>query len=281
MADNQKESALSQQILSELSSLMQEVEKDTKQRNSVKKYLGSIKKEYEKSDIDATRKLLLKQTQNELTGLYPVAREILEKLSIDVKRQSEQGVSSLFARLEAHCNEKGIPLQGKTPKMFIDHLIEFNVNEKKKTAKIGIVNLPNLNWEKVQAALDQERRRVWGREFDPTDFRDRLLNICSELLRIKPSPVGWVRLEDIYQSLKIRAQQENPDWRKGGRLVAYYKDEFSADLSLLWRAQIDHVVDRPHTELSGVRDPRLAFRVTLPDGQNALYGYIRPKREGI
>jgi len=49
---NNNESPLAKLILSELSRLLQEVEEDIKQRNSIKKYLSEMKKAYERSDSE-------------------------------------------------------------------------------------------------------------------------------------------------------------------------------------------------------------------------------------
>jgi hypothetical protein len=84
-------------------------------------------------------------------------------------------------------------------------------------------------------------------------------------------------LEGVYQILKQQAESEDPDWKKGGRLVAYYKDEFGADLSRLWEAQARRQVDSPHIELSAIRDPRRAYKVVQPDHNVGLYGFLRPK----
>lgn len=275
------ESSLARLILSELSGLLQEVKLDTKQRNAVKKYLSQMKKAYERSDTETLSRLLLKPTKNELSSLYPSANETLEKLLIDVRRRSEQVFLSLFDRFEEYCESEKISLRGKMPKIFVDHLLEIYMDEKKQTAKIGIVFLKTLNWGKIRVALDRERHRIWDREFNPVSFRDNLSSIHSALLKIKPNPVQWVRLDDVYQSLKRQTHERNPDWKKGGRLVAYYKDEFSADLSKLWKTQINQKIDLPHIELSGIRDPRLSYKIVLPDGDIGLYGFMRPKKEAI
>jgi len=275
------ESSLGKLIASELDNLLKQVEADIKQRNSIKKYLSQMLKAFEKSDTETLNRLLLKRVKDQLLTSYPIANETLEKLLIDVKRHSEQVFSSLFNRFQEYCESEEISLRGTMPKLFIDHLLEVNMDEKKQTAKIGIVFLKTLDWERIRVTLGRERHRIWDREFNPLSFRDNLLNVHSELLKIKPNPVGWTRLEDIYQSLKRQIQQENPDWKKGGRLVAYYKDEFNADLSKLWKAQINQKIEPPHIELSGIRDPRLSYKVVLPDGKIESYGHMRPKREEI
>ena len=111
--------------------------------------------------------------------------------------------------------------------------------------------------------------------------RVELIDLYKEIILIKPNPVGWLRLEDIYQGLKNRVQVNNPAWNTGGRLVAYYKDEFSADLSNLWRAQTSERLGPPHIEFSGIRDPRFAYKVVLPGSQIGLYGHMRPVKDGI
>lgn len=279
MDDN--ESSLAKLICSDLDNLLKQVEVDIKQRNSMKKYLSQMLKAFEKSDTETLNRLLLKRVKDQLLTSYPIAKETLEKLFIDVKRHSEQAFSSLFGYFQEYCESEEISLRGKMPKLFIDYLLEVIMDEKKQTAKIGIVFLKTLDWERIRVTLDRERHRIWGREFNPLSFRDNLLNVHSELLKIKPSPVDWVRLEDVYQSLKTQIQQENPDWKKGGRLVAYYKDEFSADLSKLWKAQINQKIDFPHIELSGVRDPRLSYKIVLPDRRIDSYGHMRPRKEGF
>jgi len=275
------ESSLTRLIGSELHNLLKQVEADIKQRNSIKKYLSQIRKAFEESDTETLNRLLLRQMKDRLLISYPIAKETLEKLSIDVKRHSEQVFSSLISRFQEYCENNKIHLQGKLPKLFVDRLLEVEMDENKQTAKIGTIFLKTLDWEKILMAIDRERHRIWNREFDPASFRDHLLNIHLEIIKVKPNPVGWVRLEDVYQSLKKDIQQKNPDWKKGGRLVGYYKDEFSADLSKLWKAQISQKIGSPHIELSGIRDPRLSYKVVLPNGQIESYGHIRPKKEGI
>lgn len=274
------ESSLTKSIGSELGYLLKQVEADVKQRNSIKKYLSQVRKAFEQSDSETLNRLLLKQLKDQLLTSYPIASETLEKLLIDVRRHSEQVFSSLFNRFQEYCKNKKISLRGKMPKLIIDALLEVKLDEKKQTTKIGTIFLKTLAWEKIRVAIDRERHRIWDRDFDPVGFRDNLLNLNSELLKIKPNPVGWVRLEDVYQSLKRDIQQKNPNWKKEGRLVAYYKDEFSADLSKLWRAQTSQKIGFPHIELSGIRDPRLSYKVVLPDGQIVSYGHMRPKKEG-
>lgn len=281
MFDAKSKSPLAKLILSELSALLDEVERDTKQRNSVKKYLSEMKNAYERSDAEATSRLLLRKTKGQLLSLYPTATETLDKLSIDLRRHSEQASSSLLDRFQEYCERENTSCRGNMPRLFIDSLVEVHVDEEKRRVKVGRILIKALDWDKVSSALDGERHRIWGREFSPLDFRNSLLSVHSALLGIKPNPVGWVRLDDVYQSLRVRIEEENPNWRKGGRLVAYYKDEFSADLSKLWMAQVDRKIDPPRIEFSGIRDPRLSYKLVLPDGQIESYGHLRPLQEAM
>ena len=192
------ESYLAKLIGSELDNLLKQVEADIKQRNSIKKYLLQVRKAFEKSDTETLNRLLLRQVKDQFLASYPIARETLEKLSVDVRRHSEQVFSSLFRRFQEYCGNNKIHLRGKLPKLFVDRLLEVEMDENKQTVKIGTIFLKALDWEKIRVAIDRERHRIWSRDFDPISFRDHLLNVHLEIIKVKPNPVEWVRLEDVY-----------------------------------------------------------------------------------
>jgi hypothetical protein len=273
------ESSLARSVSSELAFLLKQISDSLKQSNDIKKYLVQVQKAFDKSDIVALEALLQKKTRDNLAASYPVARDTLEKLSLYVRRESQEIFASLSGRFQAYCDSQGISLRGKFPKLTVDNLLDIELYEQKHSAKIGTIFLRTLDWEKIRTTMDLERDRIWAREFNPGRFRDQLSNIYTELLKAKPNPVGWVRLEDVYQALKARTQKNNPNWKAGGRLVAYYRDEYSADLSKLWQAQASRRLGSPEIELSGIRDPRLSYKVILPDGQIGSYGHMRPKKE--
>ena len=273
------ESSLGNLILSELSGLLKEIETDVKQRNLVKKYLSDIKRACERSDMDALTRILMRKTKEQLFSLYPLSRGSIEKILLDIKRHSEEALAVLYRRFQEYCNNRGISIQGKMPKFVLDHLLEVQIDPSRQSAKVGTIYLPTLDWEKIRNSIDRERKRIWDRPYDPGSFRDKLLQAYDQILKLKPNPVGWARLEDIYQFLKREIEQKNPNWKKEGRLVSYYRDEFSADLSKLWKAQVKQEITPPHMELSGIRDPRLSYKVVLPDGQIASFGHMRPKKE--
>ncbi len=149
----------------------------------------------------------------------------------------------------------------------------------KGRTKIGILSITTLKWSRVLEALESERARLWKRGFKATLFRDQLVQAYQELEGAVPRPTGWTSLEGVYQILKREKEKKDPDWKKGGRLVAYYKDEFSVDLSLLWRAQASKEVGLPHIELSAIRDPRRAYKVLQPDSNIGFFGFLRPRGE--
>jgi hypothetical protein len=103
-----------------------------------------------------------------------------------------------------------------------------------------------------------------------------LVQIYQELERLKPSASGWAALDEVYQILKKQHQEHDAAWKRGGRLVAYYKDEFGADLSRLLQAQASQIVGPPHIELSAIRDPRRAYRVVRPDRNVDEFGFLKP-----
>lgn len=186
---------------------------------------------------------------------------------------------ALEVEIAGYCRNNSIPVRGAAPRMTLNHLLEITVNEKARTTKVGNISIRGLEWPKVFIAIEGEYKRIWGREFDPLEFRNRLLGVHADLLKAKPNPVEWVRLEDVYRTIKSQFEKDKPDWQKKRKLVAYYKDEFSADLSKLWQAQMNKRITPPHFEFSGIRDPRLSYKVVLPDGQVTAYGHIRPLKE--
>jgi hypothetical protein len=275
------ESNLEKSIVAELSQLGKTIELNVKQATAHKKYISQLVKAFESGDSQSVTKLLRNDVRASVITVYPVAKETFEKLGIWTKRITDADLASMQSKFEEYCQKRGLGLRGRLPKMVVDELLGIEINETARTAKIGSVFLRGLDWHKVESTLEKERQRIWQRGIQPSRFRDDLISVHNRLLRIKPNPVGWVRLEDVYQELKRLAEEGNPEWKSGGRLVAYYKDEFSADLSMLWRAQADHVISPPYIEFSGIRDPRLSYKIVLSAGRVEQYGHIRPRREAV
>lgn len=271
-----KSSHLTQAILAELESLNKTIADDVSKRSKAKRAVADLLKAIQQENVDVVDRLLRNRGQ-QLTEVYPQAKTTLDKLRIDLNRRLEEQLQQTYAQLEEHCRAEGIPMRGRPPKYITDHLIEVEFDRNAGRTKVGIQSLITFQWPKVLEALEAERARVWRRPFDALGFRNRLVQAYEELEHATPSPTGWAPLEEIYQVLKRQIEDAQPDWRKGGRLVAYYKDEFSADLSLLWHAQASNRVDSPQIELSSIRDPRRQYKVLQPDSKIGLYGFLRPR----
>lgn len=273
----ESDSPLVQSILSELEESLKVIEGDVKQRGAAKRYLGELLKYYRKPEYGAVAKHLASAKRKKLVSFYPEVGGTLDKLEIDIKRKYEQVFPKLFSQIKAYCESGKIPISGSYPSLVIDSYIDVTADEKKRSINIGIKNVRSLDFDKLQYTIDSERERVWGREFDAQRFRNEIMEIYTELFGSKPSPVGWIPLPDVYQSFKARIERENPHWKKQGRLISYYKDEFSADISKLWKAQANGEIESPHIQFSGIRDPRKSFKIILPDGKVERLGLMRPQ----
>ena len=271
-------SSLTDSILTDLDQLREDISTDISERDRLRRHVRRIRKGLEEKNLEALVRLLGRKKEAEsLTRLYPKGRMILERLRVDTERRVDAVFVHLFKRLEAYCDQESVPLRGRAPNFVIDSLLDVSFDRNQGTGKVGNTFLRTLQWDRISATIRDERQRIWGRPFSPSEFRAGLLEIHVQLIHLKPNPTGWVRLEDVYQALKEREQERNPQWRTGGRLVPYYKDEFSADLSKLWHAQSAGRLPGQQVELSGIRDPRAAFKVVLPGGRTETYGHLRPK----
>lgn len=271
-------SHLTQAVMAELVGLSQDMGEDIAQRSKARRVVADLLKALEEDNADTAARILENRTE-QLTDIYPRAKTTLEKLRLDLNRRQEDQLRDTCNKLEEYCRAERVSLKGKSPKYTADHLLDVEFDRKKIRTKVGIQSLSTFDWPTVRDALEAERARLWQRPFDAADFRDQLVKAYEELERLSPSTTGWAALEGVYQILKQQAEGTDLDWRKGGRLIAYYKDEFSADLSRLWEAQAQKQVDSPHIELSAIRDPRRAYKVIQPDRNVGLYGFLRP-REG-
>jgi len=269
-------SHLTQTILAELENLSKDMSDDISQRSKAKRVVTDLLKALEENNADTAARILHNRTQ-QLTDVYPRAKTTLEKLRLDLNRHQEVQLRDTCTKLEKYCRAERISLKGRPPKYTADYLLAVEFDRKKIRSKVGIQSLSTLEWPSVREALEAERVRLWQRPFDAASFRDQLVRAYEELERLNSSPTGWASLEGVYQILKQQVESEDSDWRKGGRLVAYYKDEFSADLSMLWEAQARKQVDSPHIKLSAIRDPRRAYKVIQPDRNVGLYGFLRPR----
>lgn len=274
-----EEGPLFKAVSQDLTNLLASVDRDLAHRAQIKGYLRKLAQAWSTQDFAECGRLLRRQFP-ELRGMYPASSLLLEKLNIALERSLDEQYRGLQDSLRDYCSEERISLSGHSGHFVIDYLLAVVLNHQTRSAKVGNIAIPGFRWEKIQPVLEAERRRIWGRHIDPAKYRDRLLEVYQRLSSDNPSPAGWVRLADIYTQLKARKQlEEKVKQGERSRLVSYYKDEFSADLSRLTEAQSNGEIAGQLVEFSAIRDPRLAFHVVLPGGTIASYGFLRPRHD--
>jgi len=269
-------SRLTDTVMNELTDLSQTVSSDVALRSKTKKTLADLITALEKGETDVAARLLGAKGQL-LAELYPQCKPTLEKLRFDLNRRQEEAIRETYRLLEEYCRSEGVALRGNAPRFTVEYFVELELDRVKGRTRVGTQSVNGVGWDGIRVALESERSRVWRRPFEAAAFRDRLLAAYEESERINPSPSGWTPLETIYQYLKRQAELDQPNWMKSGRLVAYYKDEFSADLSLLWQAQSRGQTASPQIEFSAIRDPRRAYKVLQPDQTVGTYGFMRAR----
>jgi len=269
-------SYLTSSILSDLEGLHANVTTDVSERAKAQKLLTSIVKALRTSDFDLVAQNLSKGFII-ISEVYPQSKPILQKLQIDVSRRVDEQLRQTSEKIEEYCQSKDIPFKKSGTKFVVDNFIEIELDRHKGRTRIGNLSLSTFKWDKVSEGLDSERARLWKRGFDAARFRDKLIKAYKQLAEKSTAVTDWITLDDIYQSLKRQIELENPDWKKGGRLIPYYKDEFSADLSMLWREQASKTIETPYIELSAIRDPRKSYKVLQPDNNLGFFGFLRPR----
>ena len=276
---NRGDEQLKSAVRADLERLLSLVKGDVEQRVRVREALKRLVQAWDRGDQDYLSRFLAGSASRPLLETYRDAEVSLERLSLALARGADLAQEELEKHLANYCSAKGLRLEGRSGSFHVDTLLDVTFNLKKRAANVGIQPLQSLDWNKIEAALDSERERLWGRPSDPAAIRDRLVAAYETVAAIHPNPTRWVRLTDVYQELKRRVEKEMPDWKKTRlRLIAYYKDEFRVDLSRLWSAQMAGQLDGQQIEFSAIRDPRLSFHIPLPDGTSTSVGFIRPKQ---
>ncbi|MFC1881809.1 hypothetical protein ACFL2S_09985 [Thermodesulfobacteriota bacterium] len=275
--ESTKYSHLSHAIFNGLTNLFEEISNDLSDRNKCKLFIKKVLAAYKDEDIDKLEKLVSK-LPDKIRQIYPKSNEVINKLQLDLDRMISDRFNHIAEKLREYAKAKDIPIKGVSPNFVIDGLVEVILNKKNKSAKVGASGNRNLKWDSIRELLDNERKRIWKRPVIVRDYRDELLFVYESLMETKPNPSGWVALTDIYQNLKKNRERKDPNWRKGGRVASYYKDEFSADLSKLWQAQVRGEVPIPHIELSAIRNPKKSYIVVLHSNQTDHFGFLRPRR---
>ena len=190
--------------------------------------------------------------------LYPVLAQRHHRVSIAVRRALDRGLTVLKDAIVEYAVAQGWGVTVAERRLVIDHLVAVELAED-RTTRVQATRVRSLSWAAVRPVLDSEYERVWGRA------RRSISGFVQELNEyLATRPGDNVRLKDVYDALK-ETRPALP-----GRLASYYRDEFSADLSVLLASNAGR-----RFEFSAIRDPRLAFTVVQPGGSLQQYGFIR------
>lgn len=190
--------------------------------------------------------------------LYPELAQKHNRVSISVRRALDRRLTVLHDEIVAYARERNLQVTNGERRIVIDQLITVELAED-RTTRVQSNRVRSLAWEAVRPVLDSEYDRVWARA------RRESATFVAELEEYLTSRgADNVRLRDVYEALKL-SRPAIP-----GRLVTYYRDEFSADLSVLLTTP-----SARRFEFSAIRDPRLAFPVVQGGGSLQQYGFVR------
>lgn len=279
---NQKNNSGDEQLRStietDLNRLLSILNQDVRQRSRARDSVKRLFRAWNLGDINYVSKYINGPQGKTLIETYGDAAVSLDRLRLALAR-NEDLVREEFENLLAdYCSKEGLQLRGRYGSYHINNVLEVSFDFKKRGAKVGTQYIQSLHWDKIKSTLNAERERLWKRGDDAATIRDRLVVAYENAIANHPNVTGWVRLEDIYQELKKRVEKETPDWKSRQRLIAYYRDEFTVDLSILLAVQMASKLAGTQIEFSAIRDPRLSYQVPLPGGTSNSVGFMRLKR---
>jgi len=261
-------------IMSLLNDALDGITKDVSERVRIRSFVQGLSRAWEKGDLDTVSWMVRSDIRDVLRRHYPEAEGILEEIKSLLKRHGGQEIDEFELMLEHYCDEKGIKLTGSSPGFVVDHLIHVDFDRERNAVIVGMSHLQNPEWAEVQQSVEGEHKRIWGRDFNFSEFYEDLLMSYSDIIKYQRNDTDWALLTDIYREIKKRKTEGNLT----GASITYPGDEFSADLSKLWWAQSNGHNANLQMEFSSNRDPRFSFKVILPDESTALYGFMRPKK---
>jgi hypothetical protein len=275
---NRGDEQLKSAVKADLERLLSLVRRDVERRVRVRAALKRLVQAWDRGDSDYLSRFLAGPASGLLLDTYGDAELSLERLRLALGRGADLAQEELERHLADYCSAKGFRLEGRSGAFHVDTLLNVTFDLKKRGAKVGTQYLQSLDWGKIEATLDSEHERLWGRPSDVATIRDRLVASYDIVAALHPNPTRWVRLADVYQELKRRAERETPDWKTRRRLAAYYRDEFCVDLSRVWSTQMAGRLGGVQIEFSAIRDPRLSFQIPLPDATVTSVGFMRPEQ---
>lgn len=270
-------SPLSELVARDLAAVEDAITAEITERTKLRKLLQRIRIGWSKADTSPER-LLKDPGVLRLRALYPQAEPLFTHLSTDLQRRKMLRSGDLEQAIRIFCAETKQPCQGRYPRLTVAHFIEVSIDETKGRAKVGSTSSQSLVWSRLRPILERELHRVWGRPFEPCAFRDHLLATYERLNTRSPSPTGHVRLADVFHELRAERARSDRNARAGGRLSAYYRDEFSADLSKLVAVQQRQELPGQPLDFTSIRRAEDGFSVILPSGDIATYGFVKPGR---
>jgi hypothetical protein len=208
--------------------------------------------------VQLAQRILQEPAVAETDKLYPELAKTANRVTISVKRVLERSLTMLRDAVIDHARRHGWEATSGDRRVVIDQLITVELADD-RTTRVQATRVRSLEWDIVRPILDGEYDRVWGRA------RREQARFADDLQRVLRSHRAEnVRLRDVYDEIKA-LRPATP-----GRLVSYYRDEFSADLSVLLTSSAAR-----RFEFSAIRDPRLAFAVARLGGALQQYGFIR------
>jgi hypothetical protein len=241
---------------------------DLKKRQAAKGVWAQALRAMQDGRVETAARLLGDERLGSSNELYPHVVGTIKNLRLAVQRALEARRTALLRAIEVRAGERGWRVQVQPDHAVIDGLLTVAIAAD-GTVKVQSRSLRTLVPGDVLATVEDEHARVWGRARAGVEpFEAELAELIREASR-EADPQGYMRLRDLYNTLKSRRPAVP------GRLVSYYRDEFSADLSCV----AQHPQYRRRFQYSAARDPSLAFPVILDDGQLYQYGYIRLRPE--
>lgn len=271
---NRRNRVTTTRIMSLLKNALDGITKDVSERVKIRSYVQSLSRAWEEGDLDTVNWMAHNDIRGVLGRHYPEAEGVLEEIKPLLRQRGMQEIDELELMLEHYCDEKGIKLTGISPGFVVDHLIHVDFDRERNAVTVGMSRLQNPEWAEVQRSIEGEHKRIWGRDFKFSEFYEDLLMSYHDIIRYQLNDTDWVLLKDVYREIKERRREGESTETS----IAYPRDEFSADLSKYWWAQINGYNANLQMEFSSNRDPRFCFKVILPDESIASYGFIRPRK---
>jgi hypothetical protein len=240
------------------------LEADVRQRVAARNCWGLLARSMRERRISSAAKLLADPRLAEAAALYPQLASSIQRIRLAVQRAIEGQSTALSRSVKEYADGRGWRAETSQDRVVVDGLVVVSMLAD-GSVKVQSKQVRSLAVPDVLRALESEHDRVWARaEQTRSDFAEEFRAVVQEAGR-DADQQGYVRLQDAYSRLK----GSRPKGR--GRLVSYYRDEFSADLSCVAR---DPILRRQF-QFSAARDPNLAFSVVLDDGTLNQYGYVR------